>query len=50
MDLATLLTRVDAREIPTVRAFLDMAALIPAAEHQFWGADPEGIREVRPSR
>lgn len=46
MDLATLLTRVDAREIPTAKAFLDTAALIPAAEQQFWGSDPEGIREV----
>ena len=46
MDLATLLMRVDAREIPTVKAFLDTAALIPAAEQQFWGSDPEGIREV----
>jgi hypothetical protein len=46
IDLATLLMRVDAREIPTVKAFLDTAALIPAAEQQFWGSDPEGIREV----
>ena len=46
MDLATLLSRVDARQIPTVKAFLDTAALIPAGEQQFWGSDPEGIREV----
>ena len=46
MDLATLLSRVDARQIPTVSAFLDTAALIPAGEQQFWGSDPEGIREV----
>ena len=47
MDLATLLTKVDRREIPTVKAFLDAAALIPAGEQQFWGGDPEGVREVR---
>ncbi len=46
MDLATLLSRVDARQIPTVKTFLDTAALIPAGEQQFWGSDPEGIREV----
>lgn len=46
MDLATLLSRVDGRQIPTVKAFLDTAALIPAGEQQFWGSDPEGIREV----
>ena len=49
MDLATLLSRVDARQIPTVKAFLDTAALIPAGEQQFWGGDPEGIREVSAS-
>ena len=47
MDLATLLTKVDRREIPTAKAFLDAAALIPAGEQQFWGGDPEGVREVR---
>ena len=46
MDLATLLTKVDSREIPTVKALLDAAALIPAGEQQFWGGDPEGVREV----
>ena len=46
MDLATLLTRVDGRQVPTVKAFLDAAALIPAGEQQFWGGAPEGVREV----
>ena len=37
---------MDTRQIPTAKAFLDTAALIPAGEQQFWGSDPEGIREV----
>lgn len=50
MDLATLLTKVDRRETPTVKAFLDAAALILAGEQQFWGGDLEGVREVRSAR
>lgn len=46
MDLATLLARVDDRHYPTLQAFLAAVALIPAAEKQYWGDDPEGIREA----
>ncbi|CAL8469143.1 g8684 [Coccomyxa elongata] len=46
MDLATLLARVDDRQYPTVKMFLAAVALIPAAEKQYWGDDPEGIREI----
>ena len=49
MDLATLLARVDGRQCPTLRTFLDALVLIPAAEAQYWGDDPEGVREVRPN-
>lgn len=49
MDLATLLARVDARQYPTAKAFLAAVAQIPAAEKQYWGDDPEGVREARPS-
>lgn len=48
MDLATLLARVDDRQYPTVKAFLAAVALIPAAEKQYWGNDPEGVREAGP--
>ncbi len=47
MDLATLLARVNARQYPTVKAFLAAVSLIPAAEKQYWGDDPEGVREAR---
>ena len=49
MDLATLLARVDARQYRTVESFLAALALIPAAEKQFYGDDPEGIQEVNHS-
>ena len=47
MDLATLLARVNSRQFPTVKAFQMAVALMPAAEKQYWGDDPEGVREVR---
>lgn len=47
MDLATLLACVNSRQYPTVKAFQAAVSLMPAAEKQYWGDDPEGVREVR---